>query len=225
MAEGHRQRVRDRLLSQRVQDVPEYVVLESYLHGIVPRKDMHALANRLIDEFGTFAQVVDAPLESLMNVEGVGQTIAQKIKLLQVYLRGYLHSKNRVDNVLYTTEDFGEYLKPYFLGERNELVYLLCMNGSHKVLGCDFLGEGGVAAVSFTLRNLLTVATKYSATKVVLAHNHPCGVAIPSPEDIAITRRIKNILKDSEIILLDHLIMDGDDFVSIRDTGGSSSIW
>ena len=225
MAEGHRQRVRDRLLSQWVQDVPEYVVLESYLHGIVPRKDMHALANRLIDEFGTFAQVVDAPLESLMAVEGVGPTIAQKIKLLQVYLRCYLHSVNKIANVLYTTEDFGDYLKPYFLGERNEVVYLLCMNGLQKVLGCDFLGEGGVSAVSFTLRNLLTVVNKYNATKVVLAHNHPCGVALPSDEDIMITKRVKQILHDSEVQLLDHLILHDDDFVSLRDSGGIDSIW
>ena len=225
MAEGHRGRVRDRLLSQRVQDVPEYVVLESYLHGIVPRKDMHALANRLIEEFGTFAQVVDAPLEALQAVEGVGPTIAQKIKLIQVYLRCYLHSQNQKDTVLYTTEDFGEYLKPYFLGERNELVYLLCMNSSNKVLGCDLLGEGGISAVAFTIRSLLSVVNKYNATRVVLAHNHPCGIAIPSQEDVNITRRVRRMLRDSEVELLDHIIMDEDDFVSIHDSGGESSVW
>ncbi len=225
MAEGHRQRVRDRLFSQQVQDTPEYVILEAYLHGIVPRKDMHDLANRLIKEFGSFEQVVDAPLESLMAVDGVGKTIAQKIKLLQVFVAAYLHSKNKSVIALENTEQIGDYLLPYFLGKRNETVYLLCMNASCKVLGCDCMGEGGIAAVSFAFRNVLTTATKYNATRVVLAHNHPCGVAVPSAEDLSVTRRLRRILADAEIDLLDHLIFSENDFVSLRETTHNSPIW
>ena len=142
-----------------------------------------------------------------------------------MFVRAYLYSQNKETDILYTSEDFGEYLKPYFLGERNELVYLLCLNNSNKVLGCDLLGEGGISSVPFSMRTLLSIVNKYNATRAVLAHNHPCGVAIPSEEDVTITRRVKQMLSDAEVDLLDHLIMDADDFVSIRDSGILDIIW
>ena len=120
---------------------------------------------------------------------------------------------------LTTTEMCGNYLLPYFVGRRNETVFLLCLDAKCKVLGCKEVGEGSVNSASVPIRRIVEMALGMNATTVVLAHNHPSGIALPSSEDVQTTHRVAAALDTVDIILADHIIVADDDFVSLVQSG------
>ncbi|MBE6915894.1 MAG: DNA repair protein RadC [Ruminococcaceae bacterium] len=216
MAVGHRDRVRKRFQTDDINELPEVTILEAYLHSIVRRKDTRALADRLLEEFGSFAQIVDAPIESLMEVKGVGETVASQIKMLPAYMRLYMRGKLMCHEIISNEDEAGEVLTPYFIGETNEVVYAMYLNNMGKLLGCDRLAEGSENAVALTVRKVLAGALKYHATGVILAHNHPGGNALPSAADIELTKKLQDVLFESNLTLVDHLIFDDVDFIALR---------
>ena len=108
---------------------------------------------------------------------------------------------------------------PYFFGERDEVVYLLCLDAKCKVLDCRMLFRGGVNSAGVSVRKIVETALACNATSVVLAHNHTSGIALPSKEDEATTRQIRTALDAVGILLADHIIVADDDFVSMADSG------
>ena len=116
-------------------------------------------------------------------------------------------------------QDYGRYLLPYFYGERDEVVYLLLLDAGCKVIKCRKLGHGSVNSASVPIRKLVQESVNANATAIVLAHNHPSGIAIPSKEDVEITLRLSDALKILDMPLLDHIIVADDDFVSLRESG------
>jgi DNA repair protein RadC len=108
---------------------------------------------------------------------------------------------------------------PFFFGRRNETVFLLCLDAKCKVLCCREIGEGSINYAGISVRKVVETALGVSATSVVLAHNHPSGVAVPSGEDIQTTRRIAAALSAVEIHLADHIIVADNDCVSLVQSG------
>ena len=108
---------------------------------------------------------------------------------------------------------------PLFYGRRNEMVYLLCLDAKCKVLSCKLLGEGSVNSAGVPVRRIVETALAANATSVVLAHNHPSGLAVPSDADVLTTRRVAMALDAVEIELLDHIVVADDDYVSMAQSG------
>ncbi|MFR5421481.1 MAG: JAB domain-containing protein [Oscillospiraceae bacterium] len=117
------------------------------------------------------------------------------------------------------TTDFGNFLLPFFYGAREEFVYLLALDAAGRLLTCTCLSEGSVNSANVPMRKLMRAALSANASGVVLAHNHPAGIALPSHEDVELTRRLQQALDVVDILLLDHLVIADDDFVSLRDSG------
>jgi len=108
---------------------------------------------------------------------------------------------------------------PFFFGRRVETVFLLCLDAKCKVLCCKEVGEGSVNSAGISVRKIVETALGANATSVVLAHNHPSGLAVPSAEDIQTTRRIAMALSAVEISLADHIVVADEDYVSIVQSG------
>ena len=123
------------------------------------------------------------------------------------------------NNILDTTESCGHYLIPYFFGRRNETVFLLCLDAKCKMLCCKEIGEGSVNSAGVPVRRIVETALNANATTVVLAHNHPSGIALPSSDDVQTTHRVAAALETVDIILADHIIVADDDFVSLVQSG------
>ena len=123
------------------------------------------------------------------------------------------------DLCLASTEQAGRFLLPRFIGRQEETVLLTCLDGKCRVLSCTVLHKGSLNSSEVNVRKLLTAALKHNAAAVILAHNHPGGVALPSPEDLSTTARIKAALEAADIRLLDHIIVADHDFVSLADSG------
>ncbi len=217
--DGHRDRMRERFFHEGMDHFSEYEVLELLLYYAIPRKDTNPIAHGLIDHFGSLAQVLDASVEELEQVSGISRNAAVLIKLVTEMGRMYMVKRAEENKVLRTIKECGDYLKPYFFGRVNETVFLLCMDARCKVISCRKVGEGSVNSANVPIRRIVEMALGANATSVVLAHNHPSGIAVPSPEDITTTHRVAAALRTVDVILVDHIVVANDDYVSMVHSG------
>lgn len=213
--DGHRQRLKTRFLEEGLDNFDEVNVLELLLFYCIPRKDTNPIAHALLEHFGSLAQVLEAPVEELVKVGGISDNAATFLSLSTAVSRYYMICQTKPGKVLLNTEQCGAYLLPYFVGRRNETVYLLCLDAKCKVLCCKEVGEGSVNSAAISVRRIVEVALGANATTVVLAHNHPSGLAFPSGDDIQTTRRVAAALRTVEINLADHIVVADNDFVSL----------
>ncbi len=211
----HRQRVKDRFRSEGLDNFKAVHALELLLFYAVPRIDTKPLARDLLNRFGSFSQVLEAPEAELMTVHGVGKEIATFLSVINAVGRYYQKSRTERPVILDSTEKYGAYLMDLFYGRRNETVYLLCLDAKCKVRCCCEVGEGDVNCVNVPIRRAVEAALSSNAVSVILAHNHPSGFAIPSREDIETTEQLAQALGAMDIVLADHVIVADDEFVSL----------
>ena len=181
--------------------------------------DSHELAQTLLRQYPTIADLLEVRFEDLRHIEGMDDDSAGILRLVPELQRRYFLSRTRADSRLLDSSAYGRYLLPHFMGRRDETVFLLMLDAACNVLNCKMLGEGSVNSANVPIRKLVHEAINANATGLVLAHNHPSGIAIPSPEDVEITLRLREALEIMELHLLDHLIFADDDFVSLRESG------
>ena len=217
---GHRQRMKDRFLQEGLDHFSDIQVLELLLFYCVPQKDTNPIAHRLLAHFGSLPQVLEANVEELTKVSGVGENAATFLHLIPEVGRYYQLSRSSQVTILSTLDKCAQYLLPYFFGRRVETVFLLCLDAKCKVLCCKEVGEGSVNSAGISTRKIVETALGVNASSVVLAHNHPSGVALPSGEDIQTTQRIATALQCVDIQLADHIIVADEDYISMAQSGG-----
>lgn len=216
---GHRQRLKEQFVRHGLDPINDVNVLELLLYYAIPRKDTNPVAHRLIDTFGSLAGVLDAPLEMLVTRGGVSQNTALLLKLVPEVSRRQQISRMKERRYMDTTQKCAEYMLPFFYGATVELVYLLALDAKCMVLDCVKISTGEVNSASLSPRSVVERALGLKATSVVLAHNHPSGIAVPSEEDINVTQRIQQALNLVGVYLADHVVVAGDDYVSMMDSG------
>lgn len=216
---NHRQRLKQRLREEGLDHFSDVQFLELLLCYSIPRKDTNGIAHDLLSHFGSVSQVLEAPVEELQKVPGMGAESALMLNMMPQAFRFYQVDKNKKIHALTTLDKCGEYLVRYFQGRRNENVFLLCLDAKCRVLCCRQLTEGSVNSANLSVRQVVEVALGVGATSVVLAHNHPSGIALPSEEDRQITMQIRQALGTMGIELVDHIIVADNDFVSMAASG------
>ena len=219
MHDGHRNRLKERFLKEGLDGFSEIQVLELVLFYCIPRKDTNPIAHALLEHFGGLSQVLEAPVEELKRIPGMGESSAAFLRLITETGRYYMVHRSTQASVLPTLEQCAEYMVPFFFGRRLETVFLLCLDAKCKVLCCKEVGEGSVNSAGISVRRIVETALGANASSVVLAHNHPSGVALPSGEDIQTTRRIAMALSAVEITLVDHIVVADEDYVSMAQSG------
>ena len=217
--DGHRERLRKRFKDEGLDGFSEIQALELALFYTISRKDTNPIAHALLDHFGSIAQVLEAPVEELQKVPGVGESTAVYLRMITELGRFYMVSRTTQTKVLTTLEQCAEYMLPFFYGRRLETVFLLCLDAKCKVLCCKEVAEGSVNAAGISVRKVVETALGANATSVVLAHNHPSGVAVPSGEDVQTTHRIAAALAAVEVHLVDHIVVADEDYVSMAQSG------
>lgn len=183
------------------------------------RDDAGEMARKILERFPNIAVIMEADAEDLSTVEGMDEDTVLLLRLIPELHRRYFLSRSRAQKRLADSRDYGNYLQPYFYGARDEMVYLLLLDAAGQVLNCRLLAKGSVNATGVPIRRLVQEALTANATGIVLAHNHPCGIALPSKEDVELTLRLREALEIMDLTLLDHIIVADDDFVSLRDSG------
>lgn len=213
---GHRDRMKAQLLSGMFTDnTPPHVLLEMLLYYSVPRRDTNPIAHKLLNEFGSIEAVLNASEDELLKINGVTKNTVSLFKIFLLIVQKTAKDSLAGITDLHTTEEIGEYFKTRYVGRKSECVSLLCLKGNGKILSFDIIGEGDIASVGISARKILEIAIKCDATVVVLAHNHPSGIALPSAVDIEVTKGLASSLKQVGIKLLDHIILSENDYVSM----------
>ena len=216
---NHRKRVRQRYLEEGLDGFSPIHALELLLFYAIPQKDTKPIARALLQRFGSFHAVLEADREQLLEVPGVGEQVAVYLPLLRDMSRYYCVDCERETAILNNSEDYGHYLLSRFVGCKNETVYLLCLDAKGKLLCCNKLGEGDMTSINLPMRRVVELAMAARASIVVLAHNHPSGLALPSQEDVAVTCRLHAMLQGVGIHLADHIIVAEEDYVSLAQSG------
>ena len=215
---GHRNRVRERYLNTGLDAFRDYEALELLLFYAIPRKDTKSTAKNLISRFGSLPAVLDATVEELTEAD-LSPNAAILLKLVPDMNRYYAVKTDGAGQKVHSTSDAGKILCAMFRHEQTESVRLLCLNAGGKVLKLALLNEGDINAVHFSVRKIVETALSAKAVSVILAHNHPGGTLTPSREDLDATNSAKAALSTVGIQLLDHLIISGDNYCSLREDG------
>lgn len=217
--DGHRQRLRERFLLHNLESFHDVNALELLLSYAIPRRDTNELAHSLLEHFGSLQAVLDASYQELIAFSGIGEQAASLIRLVPQLVKKAAVSQADQIHVCNTTELLRAYLEPRFMNERDEVLYMLCLDSRLAVICCTEIARGVVNGLDVGIRRVVEEALKRRADAVVLAHNHPGGLAIPSVEDDFVTKQLSQALSSVQIRLLDHLIFAGSDFTSYRCSG------
>lgn len=218
--EGHRERKKEQFRQHGLDSFADHEALELLLYYAIPRRDTNQTAHALLDRFGTLEGVFLASRAELMEVPGVGENTATLLTLLlPLFRRINRGGKRNSPVILDTLERRGSYFLRLLYGARDELFYQASLDAKGKLLECTLLSEGGSDSVSISVRRVVENALRARASAVVLAHNHPSGMALPSREDGETTLQLRAALQTVGIPLVDHIIVADNDFVSLRASG------
>ena len=196
---GHRQRMRARVEQYGLGSLAPHEALEYVLYITNTRKDTNGLAHVLMDRFGDFAGVLDASEEDLLTVEGVGPSTARMLHLLPQIGRYYTQCAVNGKKCMKTTDQLAEYLMAQFAGTVQERALLAALDGRSRI------------------KDVVAAALKGGTDSVVLCHNHPNGVALPSREDLMATENIVRALGLVKVHLRDHIILTESEYFSMRE--------
>ncbi len=216
---GHRQRLKNRFATSGLDDFEPHNVLELLLFYVIPQKDTNPIAHRLISRFGSLSGVLDARVEDLEQVEGMGRSSAEYLTMFSQVARRYLEDKAELIGTVTGTSDIGDFLLTKYVGITNEKVLMASFDNKNKLISCNTIFEGDIVKSSVPKRKVVEEAIATKATRVVLAHNHPNGLLIPSPEDMIVTMEIGDLLQQIDVELVDHIIVGHDDYVSMVASG------
>ncbi len=217
--DGHRERLRARFAEHGLESFNELNALELLLCYAIPRRDTNEIAHRLLDAFGSLSGVFQASMQELTSIPGIGENAATLILMVPQIVKKAHVSKAKEIKIIRNSTDAGNYLLPYFLDEPDEIVMMLCLDNKRAVICCREMGRGVVNCVDANIRRMVETALKVKTTTVIVAHNHPNGVALPSREDDNFTRTLYRSLGLLGITLEDHIIVANDEFVSLADSG------
>ena len=215
---GHRERMKAEFLARGLEGWPDHRVLELLLFYTIPQGDLNDLAHELVERFGSLAGVLDASVEELKKVKGVGDHTAVFLRMLPAVLGRYQGARTRLSAIINSPEEAYAWLEPYFFGARNEMVYVLCLDGKRQVLGVRKVAEGSIELAEVNTRRIAEEAIGLRAAQIYVAHNHVSNLAIPSQADWLTTDTLRGALRPIGIELIDHLVFVDGDMVSLKDS-------
>lgn len=218
---GHRERLRRRFLLGGGRDMPDYELLELLLTIAIPRRDVKPLAKELIRKFGSFAEVVNAPLEELMLVKGVKENTVAVLRIVrECSVRSSWQSLKGTDAPVISDFDaMVDYCRSAMAYQMVEEFRIIFLNSKLYVIGEEIQQRGTVDQVAIHPREVIKSAMMHGASAMILVHNHPSGIVTPSKADMEITKRIKEAAEAVSIRLFYHLIISKSSVYSFHNQG------
>lgn len=217
--DGHRERKREQFLRCGASSFADHELLEMLLFYAIPQRDTNPIAHELMHRFGSLQDVLTAAPEDLMEVPYVKERAAALLRLTSAVYQRILLTGDGDAVILNSTERVGEFFQKLFLTHSVEIMYQLCLDAKGKKKGLFKLNEGDMSSVGLNIRQIMENTLRSKASAVVLAHNHPSGVALPSHEDAVATRMVREALDTMDVQLVDHIIVADHDYISMAESG------
>jgi DNA repair protein RadC len=213
---GHRERLRERFYGAGPEALSDYELLEMALFPALPRRDTKPLAKALLKQFGSFAEVVHAPVARLREVDGIGEASINQIKLLAAAASRVAKGEIKRKLALSSWNDVIEYCRTGMAFADKEQFRLLFLDKSNQLIADEIQQTGTVDHTPVYPREVIKRALELSATALVLVHNHPSGDPTPSQADIQMTKAIVQIATPLGISVHDHIIVGKNGHASLK---------
>lgn len=220
MSEGRRERMRDKIRSRGVYGLPPHEVVEFLLYPFIPRKDTSPLAKALLKQFGGLDGIFDASEEELLLVKGMTKMAAVTFPLYKDLIKvAYSEHALKKEHKIANSNDAGSFCTKLLYYSRVEKIAAIYLDSLSKVLGYEIISEGDTTGTNFDIKKICKGGVINQAAGVIITHNHPGGNMMPSDEDIITTKKIQSQLEPLGIKLMDHIIVNGDNYYSMRNGG------
>lgn len=218
---GHRQHLRERFLKSGLEGFADYEVVELLLTLAIPRSDVKQPAKALIARFGNLRGILDAPIEELRAVSGIGSVTPVALQIIKAAATLYLQQSGEGRNSLADPTRLAEFWRMRIGALQNEVFEVAYLDSGYRLLrdGVEKLEEGTIDRATVYPRRVIEAALKRGAAAVVLAHNHPNANLTPSEHDKVLTRAIVLAAETVHLKVVDHLIVSAQDTFSFRKAG------
>ena len=216
---GHRERLRARFLNGGADAMPDYELLEMTLFAALPRRDTKPLAKALLARFGSFAEVIAAPRARLMEVKGVGESVANTLKIVEAAAHRLAKTKVIGRPALSSWSALLDYCTAAMARSQNEEFRVLFLDRKNNLIADEVQNRGTVDHTPVYPREIIKRALELTASAIILVHNHPSGDPTPSKADIAMTREIVTAAKALSIAVHDHLVIGRGGHASFKSLG------
>jgi DNA repair protein RadC len=216
---GHRARLRARFIAGGADAMPDYELLELTLFAALPRRDTKPLAKALLARFGSFAEVIAAPRARLLEVKGVGETVASHLKIVEAAARRLARTQVIGRPALSSWAALLDYCTAVMARSENEEFRVLFLDRKNVLIADEVQNKGTVDHTPVYPREIVKRALELSASAVILVHNHPSGDPTPSKADIVMTREIVTAAKTLGLAVHDHLVIGRGGHASFKSLG------
>lgn len=217
--DGHRERLRTRFLKGGADAMPDYELLELTLFAAIPRRDTKPLAKALLARFGSFAEVIAAPRARLMEVKGVGESVASHLKIVEAAAQRLAKTKVMGRAALSSWSALLDYCTAVMARSQTEEFRVLFLDRKNMLVADEVLNRGTVDHAPVYPREIVKRALELNASALILVHNHPSGDPAPSKADIAMTREVATAAKALGIAVHDHLVIGRSGHATFKSLG------
>lgn len=201
----HRSRRKTSYLHSGLGSFSDVEKLEFILFYAINQKDTNPIAHRLLDTFGSFRNVLEAPIEALASVKGMGLHSAILINLIYQSMHAYASSYNL--SSINKVSEAKKFVEGALFGRSQEDFIIICLSESNKILNTKIITSESTKRVDLSHSNLILFALNSHASKIIIGHNHPNGTPCPSDEDLLFTSNAYMNFLINDIVLLDHIII------------------
>lgn len=215
--EGHRERMRNKYVNKGIEVFEQHEILEMLLFYAIPRKNTNDIAHRLLEACGSLSAVFDAPIDILMQ-QGLSYNAAVLLHMIPDLSRAYQSDKFDNEEKIITDENIGKKMVHLFAGKNKECVYAFFLDAKGKEKYSGIISKGDASSAPLFSKDIVSIAARCKAVTVIIAHNHPSGVAFPSRADLEATADIADALDTIGIHLADHIIVADRDYISLSST-------
>lgn len=215
--EGHRERIRNKYVNKGIEVFEQHEILEMLLFYAIPRKNTNDIAHRLLEACGSLSAVFDAPIDILMQ-QGLSYNAAVLLHMIPDLSRAYQSDKFDNEEKIITDENIGKKMVHLFADKNEECVYAFFLDAKGKEKYSGIISKGDASSAPLFSKDIVSIAARCKAVTVIIAHNHPSGVAFPSRADLEATADIADALDTIGIHLADHIIVADRDYISLSST-------
>lgn len=215
--EGHRERMRNKYVNKGIEVFEQHEILEMLLFYAIPRKNTNDIAHRLLEACGSLSAVFDAPIDILMQ-QGLSYNAAVLLHMIPDLSRAYQSDKFDNEEKIITDENIGQKMVHLFAGKNEECVYAFFLDAKGKEKYSGIISKGDASSAPMFSKDIVSIAARCKAVTVIIAHNHPSGVAFPSRADLEATADIADALDTIGVHLADHIIVADRDYISLSST-------
>jgi DNA repair protein RadC len=212
----HRERLRARFREAGDVGMPDYELLELVLFRSIPRRDVKPIAKQLLQRFGSFAEVLTAPPQRLVEVPGVGESVVTDLKIVEAAARRLVKGEIAKRPILSSWGAVLDYCRTAMAFADKEHFRILFLDKRNTLIADELQQSGTVDHTPVYPREVVKRAIELAATAIILVHNHPSGDPTPSQADIRMTRQIIDIAATLGIEVHDHIIVGRNGHASFR---------